>query len=54
MLTDPSGNALTDFFLKDVGIQQNEFNIGQQLFAAGVLVLQVISRDPFWLDTTFY
>ncbi|GJC86441.1 putative transporter YIL166C [Colletotrichum liriopes] len=37
-------NALTDFFLKDVGIQQNEFNIGQQLFAAGVLVLQAFQH----------
>ncbi|KAF4121859.1 Major Facilitator Superfamily [Geosmithia morbida] len=35
------GNALTDFFLGDVGITQNQFNVGQQLLSAGIVVLEV-------------
>ncbi|KAF4470509.1 nicotinamide mononucleotide permease [Fusarium albosuccineum] len=30
------GNALTDFFLEDVGITQNQFNVGQQLLSTGI------------------
>ncbi|KAF7542388.1 hypothetical protein G7Z17_g11615 [Cylindrodendrum hubeiense] len=41
---ESSGNALTDFLLMDVGISQNEFNIGQQLVAVGVLVLEIPSN----------
>jgi hypothetical protein len=36
-----SGNALTDFFLADVGISQNQFNVGQQLLSAGIVLLEV-------------
>jgi len=36
-----SGNALTDFFLNDVGITQNQFNFGQQLLALGIILLEV-------------
>jgi hypothetical protein len=36
-----SGNALTDFFLRDVGITQFQFNIGQQLLSAGIVLLEV-------------
>lgn len=35
------GNALTDFFFRDTGINQNEFNIGQQLLSVGIVVLEV-------------
>lgn len=35
------GNALTDNFLKDVGITQNWFNVGQQLLNAGIVLLEV-------------
>ncbi len=35
-----SGNALTDFFLQEVGITQFEFNIGQQLLSAGIVLLE--------------
>ena len=35
-----SGNALTDFFLTDVGITQNQFNVGQQLLSAGIVLLE--------------
>lgn len=36
-----SGNALTDFFLKDVGITQNQFNLGQQMLSLGIVLLEV-------------
>ncbi|KAK7224731.1 hypothetical protein V2G26_012734 [Clonostachys chloroleuca] len=38
------GNALTDQFLKDVGVTQNEFNIGQQLLNAGIVLLEIPSN----------
>ncbi|ROT35139.1 alternative sulfate transporter [Sodiomyces alkalinus F11] len=31
------GNALTDFFFRDVGITQNQFNIGQNLMSLGII-----------------
>lgn len=43
----PSGNALTDFFLQDVGITQNQFNVGQQLLSLGIVLLEVsLERLP--------
>ncbi|EJD52882.1 alternative sulfate transporter [Auricularia subglabra TFB-10046 SS5] len=30
-------NALTDNFLKDIGITQNQFNVGQQLLSTGII-----------------
>ncbi|KAM0343595.1 hypothetical protein ACHAPU_008346 [Fusarium lateritium] len=38
------GNALTDFFLADVGITQNQFNVGQQLLSAGIVLLEIPSN----------
>ncbi|KAF4775618.1 alternative sulfate transporter [Colletotrichum scovillei] len=38
------GNALTDYFLKDVGITQNQFNVGQQLLSAGIVILEIPSN----------
>ncbi|EQB56921.1 putative transporter [Colletotrichum gloeosporioides] len=38
------GNALTDYFLKDVGISQNQFNVGQQLLSAGIVILEIPSN----------
>lgn len=37
-------SALTDGFFADVEITQNQFNIGQQLLAAGVIVIEVPSN----------
>ncbi|KAK3393538.1 alternative sulfate transporter [Podospora didyma] len=37
------GNALTDFFLADVGINQSQFNIGQLLLSAGIVILEIPS-----------
>jgi sugar phosphate permease len=38
------GNALTDYFLQDVGITQFQFNIGQQLLSAGIVLLELPSN----------
>ncbi|EEY16606.1 predicted protein [Verticillium alfalfae VaMs.102] len=35
------GNALTDNFFADVGITQNQFNVGQQLLSVGIILLEV-------------
>lgn len=32
---------MTDFFLQDVGITQFQFNVGQQLLSAGIVLLEV-------------
>ncbi|KAK3694525.1 major facilitator superfamily domain-containing protein [Podospora appendiculata] len=37
-------NALTDNFLADVGITQFQFNIGQQLLSAGIVILEIPSN----------
>ncbi|CRK17857.1 putative transporter like protein [Verticillium longisporum] len=39
-----AGNALTDGFLKDVGITQNQFNVGMQLLNAGIILLEIPSN----------
>ncbi|CAG9984587.1 unnamed protein product [Clonostachys byssicola] len=38
------GNALTDDFLRDVDITQNQFNIGQQLLSMGIVLLEIPSN----------
>ncbi|KAK4041457.1 hypothetical protein C8A01DRAFT_14796 [Parachaetomium inaequale] len=38
------GNAMTDFFLQDIGITQFQFNIGQQLLSAGIVLLEIPSN----------
>ncbi|KAF4447766.1 alternative sulfate transporter [Fusarium albosuccineum] len=38
------GNALTDNFFQDVGITQNQFNVGQQLLSLGIILLEVCSQ----------
>lgn len=38
------GNALTDSFMEDVGITQFQFNIGQQLLSAGIVILEIPSN----------
>ncbi|KAH6983584.1 major facilitator superfamily domain-containing protein [Ilyonectria sp. MPI-CAGE-AT-0026] len=38
------GFALTDFFFKDVGITQDQFNIGQQLLSAGIVLFELPSN----------
>ncbi|EEY21216.1 conserved hypothetical protein [Verticillium alfalfae VaMs.102] len=38
------GNALTDFFLRDIGITQNQYNIGQQLLSLGIIILEIPSN----------
>ncbi|OJD28788.1 alternative sulfate transporter [Diplodia corticola] len=38
------GNALTDYFMEDVGITQFQFNVGQQLLSAGIVILEIPSN----------
>ncbi|KAM3497684.1 hypothetical protein MY10362_008977 [Beauveria mimosiformis] len=38
------GNALTDFFLKEVGITQFQFNVGNQLLSLGIVLLELPSN----------
>lgn len=38
------GNALTDFFLAEVGITQLEFNTGSQLMSLGIILLELPSN----------
>ncbi|CAD0030855.1 unnamed protein product [Aureobasidium pullulans] len=37
-------NALNDNFLKDAGITQYQYNIGQQLLSAGIVILEIPSN----------
>lgn len=41
---DNIANALTDNFLKDVGITQNEFNVGQQMLSLGIVLFEIPSN----------
>ena len=36
---------MTDFFLRDVEITQFQFNVGQQLLSAGIVILEVSVLD---------
>jgi hypothetical protein len=38
------GNALTDYFMEDVGITQGQFNIGQQLLSLGIVLWEIPSN----------
>ena len=37
-------NALTDNFMEDVGITQNQFNVGQQLMSLGIVMFEFPSN----------
>lgn len=37
-------SALTDNFLREAGITQNQFNVGQQLLLAGIVLLEIPSN----------
>ena len=37
-------NALTDDFLEDVGITQNQFNVGQQMLSLGIVLFEIPSN----------
>ena len=34
-------NAITNDFMEDIGVTQNQFNVGQQLLSAGIVLLEV-------------
>lgn len=37
-------NAITDFFQEDVGITQNQFNVGQQMLSLGIVLFEIPSK----------
>jgi len=37
-------NAITDDFMKDVGITQDEFNVGQQMLSLGIVLFEIPSN----------
>ncbi|TKX25001.1 MFS transporter-like protein 41 [Elsinoe australis] len=37
-------NAITDRFMEDVGITQNEFNVGQQMLSLGIVLFEIPSN----------
>ncbi|KAK3393916.1 major facilitator superfamily domain-containing protein [Podospora didyma] len=37
-------NAITDTFMKDVGITQDEFNVGQQMLSLGIVLTEIPSN----------
>lgn len=37
-------NAITDDFMKDVDITQDQFNIGQMLLSAGIVLFEIPSN----------
>ncbi|KAG8164240.1 hypothetical protein KVR01_006158 [Diaporthe batatas] len=37
-------NAITDNFMEDVGIDQNQFNVGQQLLSLGIVLFEIPSN----------
>ncbi|CAI6099334.1 unnamed protein product [Clonostachys chloroleuca] len=37
-------NAITDKFMEDVGVTQNEFNIGQQMLSLGIVLFEIPSN----------
>ena len=39
-----SGNAITDTLLQDVGITQNQLNIGQQMLSLGIVLFESPSQ----------
>ena len=37
-------NALTDRFLEDIGVTQNQFNVGQQMLSLGIVLFEIPSN----------
>ncbi|KAK3299732.1 major facilitator superfamily domain-containing protein [Chaetomium fimeti] len=37
-------NAITDRFMQDVGVTQNEFNVGQQMLSLGIVLFEIPSN----------
>jgi MFS family permease len=37
-------NAITDNFMKDIGINQNQFNVGQQMLSLGIVLFEIPSN----------
>ncbi|EFY87402.1 alternative sulfate transporter [Metarhizium acridum CQMa 102] len=39
-----TANAITDNFMADVGIDQDQFNVGQQILSLGVVLTEIPSN----------
>ena len=37
-------NAITDNFREDIGISQNQFNVGQQMLSLGIVLFEIPSN----------
>lgn len=37
-------NAITDNFREDIGIDQNQFNVGQQMLSLGIVLFEIPSN----------
>lgn len=37
-------NAITDDFMEDIGISQNQFNVGQQMLSLGIVLFEIPSN----------
>ncbi|KAF1810850.1 MFS general substrate transporter [Eremomyces bilateralis CBS 781.70] len=37
-------NAITDNFMKDIGVTQNQFNVGQQMLSLGIVLFEIPSN----------
>jgi hypothetical protein len=37
-------NAITDNFMEDIGISQDQFNVGQQMLSLGIVLFEIPSN----------
>lgn len=37
-------NAITDNFMEDIGINQDQFNVGQQMLSLGIVLFEIPSN----------
>lgn len=37
-------NAITDDFMEDIGVTQNQFNVGQQMLSLGIVLFEIPSN----------
>ena len=37
-------NAITNDFMEDIGVTQNQFNVGQQMLSLGIVLFEIPSK----------
>lgn len=47
-------NAITDRFMEDVGINQDEFNVGQQMLSLGIVLTEIPSNMLLYKCKSFH